>query len=414
MQQIYDILRTMASTIKNVPAPMPGHHKSFMLGVICLLISGAIIVAGLWPFEFNPANKVEWVQNGKGIKFFGQGIILSRDPLMIQGTTSRNASVTIELLVRPHKEINNMVASIFTLYNGNRDQFIVGQWKKELIVRIPAAKNDRHRRYREIGVENVLTRDTTHLITVTSNQVRTSIYIDGKPEKEFRHFSLIPETEQLSGHLVLGNSPDGTNPWNGTLLGAAVYDYILSNKELRDHIHSWQKRGQPFASDEHFSLQDDKPTSLRTSKPIALYLFSEHNNEKISDQAAHNDILIPATFKPLRKTILGMPEKDQWFNRWNLMDIAINIIGFVPFGFCLSAWLIQVKNFSTLRIYGVVLLLGFCLSLAIELTQVYIPMRDSSLLDLFSNVMGAANGTFLLKHALPILRKLKSDRILLL
>ncbi len=308
-----------------------------------------------------------------------------------------------------------MVASMLTLYDGQQEQFIFGQWKKELIIRVPAAKADKHKRYREIGVENILNKDTTHLITVISNGEKTAIYIDGKPAKRSRLFSLIPKEQRLSGQLVLGNSPEGKNPWNGTFLGVAVYADMLTSQEIRDHVHAWQKRGQPLVSNEHAGLQADKPTSLRAVKPIALYLFDKHSNDKIRDRArAHNDLLIPATFKPLRRTSLGMPERDQWFSRPNLKDVAINIIGFVPLGFFFPAWLRRVKNLPAPCIYGITLLIGACLSLAIELIQVYLPARDSSLMDVFSNILGTALGVFIFKYALPVFHKVKGDPRLIL
>ena len=214
-----------------------------MLGIICFLITLIILIAGLWPFNFNPINNVERVQNGSGIRFYGQGIAFTPNPLLIQHAISRNAAVTIEFLVRPQKESINTVASILTLYHDDRDQFIFGQWKKELIIRIPAATSDLHKRYREIGVENVLAKDTTHLIAVTSSQQITDIYIDGNLLKSVRHFSLIPDDQRLGGRLVLGNSPEGINPWNGTLFGLVIYAGMLEREELHDHYTSWQQGG---------------------------------------------------------------------------------------------------------------------------------------------------------------------------
>ena len=94
------------------------------------------------------------------------------------------------------------------------------------------------------------------------------------------------------------------------------------------------------------------------------------------------------------------------------MDITVNILGFLPFGFFLSAWLRLVKNLPAPRAYGISILLGFCLSLAIELIQVYLPTRDSSLMDVFSNTMGTAAGVLLFKYVLPVLHKIKGDRVL--
>ena len=285
---------------------------------------------------------------------------------------------------------------MITLYDGHREQFIFGQWKKELIIRIPAATADHHARYREIGVDNVLTTDKTHVVAVTSTQEMTDIYIDGILKKRFRRFSLIPKDRQLSGRLILGNSPEGTRSWKGSLFGVAIYDRTLNNEEILRNKRAWQKYGQPLVSGE--------------AKPVALYLFDKHDHDgdEIHDYSgAGNNLLIPATFQPLRRIILGLP--DEWFSRANLMDVTVNILGFVPFGFFLVASLRLAKNFSAPGVYGLSLLIGFCLSLAIELAQTYIPTRDSSFKDVFSNTMGTAVGAFLTKYALPTLHKGKGD-----
>ena len=396
----YVILRTMASAPKNAPASASGKRKSPVPGIVCLLITAGILVAGLWPFNFNPSNKVEWLRDGKGIRFYGQGMVVSKEPLVTRQTTSRSGSITMELLIRSLKEHNNMVATILTLYMPHQEQFIFGQWKKELIIRIPAAKAAGQRRYREIGLANVLKKDTTHLITVSSRKETTDIYVDGQLGKSFPNFSLVPAAGGLSGYLILGNSPEGINSWNGAFLGLAVYDRSLSGKEALDHFHAWQKHERPVLSEE--------------KKPLALYLFDEQG-EQIQDRSGNqNNLLIAATFHPLRRTVLGAPEKDQWFSRWNLTDVATNILGFAPFGFFLSAWLRLVKNLPAPRVCGISILLGFCLSLAIELVQVYLPARDSSLMDVFSNILGTALGVFIFKYALPVFHKVKGDSQLIL
>jgi VanZ family protein len=341
---------------------------------------------------------VERLQNENGIRFYGQGIVFSGKPLVMQEAASSNDSVTVEFLARPKREINNMVPSMITLYDGHREQFIFGQWKKELIIRIPAATAD-HARYREIGVDNALTTDKTHVVAVTSTRETTGIYIDGIMKKSFRRFSLIPKDRQLSGRLVLGNSPEGTHSWKGSFFGVAIYDRILNGEEILRNKLAWQKYGQPLVSGE--------------AKPVALYLFDEHNGDEIHDHSgAGNNLLIPATFQPLRRIVLGLP--DEWFSRGNLMDVTVNILGFVPFGFFLVAWLRLAKNLPAPGVYALSLLIGFCLSLAIELAQTYIPTRDSSFKDVFSNTIGTAAGAFLAQYALPTLHKVKGDSQLIL
>ena len=71
------------------------------------------------------------------------------------------------------------------------------------------------------------------------------------------------------------------------------------------------------------------------------------------------------------------------------------------------------NNISASIAYWIAILLGFCLSLAIELTQAYLPMRDSSLLDVISNTLGTVAGILLFKYVFPILRKTNSGRMFL-
>ena len=366
---------------------MKNYQKSFLLDIICLIITLVILISGLWPFNFISGNKVEWLRDMNGIRFYGQGIVFSQEPLVIQKAVSKNASVTIELLVRPHKESNHTVTSILTLYDRDREQLIFGQWETHLVIRVPASADYSNKCYHEIVISNALTKNVTHFLTVVLEKGTTNIYVDGKLEKSVPHYSLFPEDHKFSGYLLLGNSPEGKHSWYGDIQGLALYDRILSSKEACDHYTAWQKGDDIRPSEEN--------------KPIALYMFDEHRGEQIRDQSSHrNHLWMPASFYPLRRTILGLPQKAYWFSSSNLTDVTINILGFVPFGVFFSAWLLLAKKYSVLCSYSITILLGFCLSLGIELVQVYLPARDSSLFDVFSNTIGTIAGVLLLRHAL--------------
>ena len=57
---------------------------------------------------------------------------------------------------------------------------------------------------------------------------------------------------------------------------------------------------------------------------------------------------------------------------------------------------------------------GELYSIGIELTQVFLPTRDSSLLDVFDNTVGTGVGILLFAFGLPMLKKFKVFRKLLL
>jgi hypothetical protein len=356
------------------------------LGVICLFVIAVILIAGLWPFDFNPVNKVEWLQNGNGIRFYGQGTVVSRQPMNFGTGHSETASISIEILVLPHEESTNTVASIVTLYDHERETFMVGQWLSELIIRVPAFNAEQQKHYREIGIANALTKDVIHFIALISDKESTAIYIDGTLNKIVPRFSLLPVDKELSGVLILGNSPDGTHEWNGSFFGLSFYNKALGKEEVREHYLG------------HFGGQ---------TMPTTSYLFNERSGDVIHDHSGsgHN-LIIPQVFQPLQRTVLEMPEKILFFSSSNLKDIAINVIGFIPFGFYLSAWLRFSIKLVAPRAYLFSIVLGALISFAIELTQVYLPTRDSSLMDVFSNILGTAIGLYVLDKAHPIFRKI--------
>jgi hypothetical protein len=384
--------------------------KISVLGIACLLTIAVIIVAGLWPFDFNPVNKVEWLRGSNGVRFYGQGMVVSRQPMTIGTSHFGTDSISIEIIVLPHEESINTVASIVTLYDHDHEVFMAGQWLSELIIRVAAINTEKQYNYLEIGVAKAMTKDATHFITMVSENGSTALYIDGKLEKIVPNFSLIPIGKTFSGHLLLGNSPDGTHAWNGSFFSLAIYNQALCNTEVRDHYDAWRKHIIPL-SPAAFK-QDDQGGFISPSGKAALYLFNERSGELIRDYSGSgHDLMISPVFQPLCKTVLEMPYKSSVFSRSNLNDIAINIAGFVPFGFFLSAWLRIKKNLPFLKVYSITLFIGFCFSLAIELIQVYVPTRDSSLMDVISNTLGTALGYcfFTIVFQFFITRKLKTQ-----
>lgn len=74
-----------------------------------------------------------------------------------------------------------------------------------------------------------------------------------------------------------------------------------------------------------------------------------------------------------------------------LLDIFLNILLFVPFGFALGTKLLRRgKSWGTILICT--LAAGALFSYAIELTQLYVPFRDSGWQDVFTNTTGSVIG----------------------
>lgn len=78
---------------------------------------------------------------------------------------------------------------------------------------------------------------------------------------------------------------------------------------------------------------------------------------------------------------------------WTGFDVAINIVGYMPFGFLLVLSSLRAQHAR--RALGLAILLAALLSLAMESLQNYVPTRVPSNVDLALNVIGASFGIWL-------------------
>jgi hypothetical protein len=174
---------------------------------------------------------------------------------------------------------------------------------------------------------------------------------------------------------VIGHSPTRNDPWSGDLLGFGIYRTSLSSSEVEEHLKLWKSGNW---------------TDLAGDDPIAVYPLDERKGSSIHNRIGSGpDLEIPAKFHKTREAVLGhrIP-----FDSSELIDILINIIGFIPLGFLL--WLLAHYVYHVERTQSVILALsaGLLTSLLIELLQVYLPTRDSSLIDVITNSLGTTVG----------------------
>lgn len=76
----------------------------------------------------------------------------------------------------------------------------------------------------------------------------------------------------------------------------------------------------------------------------------------------------------------------------SIYDVLNNILLFLPFGFGFSGYFIQIKGAGILKTLAGAIFAGFGLSYTVEILQIFLPSRTSSLTDVFSNSVGGFLG----------------------
>lgn len=335
-----------------------------------------LLVAGLWPFRFFPKNNVRWIDGQQGLRFDRYGIAYGMSPLFFPGgDLDFSRPLTILLRVRPHDEPSDSLPRILSVFDADgREPFFLGQWRSGLVLRILEGERFHRLRYRETGSGN-FRKDVTHSVVIRSDAEGLTISVDGNLAKTRAGvaFSLLG-WHRLPARIVLGNSPTGESPWRGDILSIAFYP---------------------------LSLPPDEIESSRPS-PSLQYLFSEGSGMTCRGGEPGHDLYIPATFRAPAKGVLLPPWRVQTFNRSFWKDVIVNILGFIPFGFAMTAWSRKDGERKRRSTAIIVVCLGTAISLSIELLQVYLPTRNSSLTDVFSNTLGTWIGALLVRTARDI------------
>jgi VanZ family protein len=356
-----------------------------LLGGICLTILVIILIAGLWPFNFFPKNKVAWLPDKTGVYFSSRGIILSPDPLNDpQQLLLNKQSITIEILIHPTEEPPDNINRILSIYDGEDSEItFLGQWKNHLIIQSRVERPVGNILHSEIGADDALGKDRDYLLSITSGTEGTAIYINGQLAQTYPRHRLLGSITSKKIGFILGNSPVGKNSWKGRIMRLAIYNRTFAAEQVFKHYQSYLEN--------NFTMHPEKEGC------IGLYLFNEKQGAVIKDYSnLNNHLTIPVLFRPVKKIILDPPWHDSRWNKSFVQDTIINLLGFIPLGFFFTAFLLKASNWKKKIIYIGVAATGFAISLTIELSQIYLPSRYSQLGDVICNSVGTVLGILIL------------------
>jgi hypothetical protein len=351
------------------------HHwqNAATIKILCVCTVITIMIAGLWPFHA-PKNDVKWLGQEDGLQFGRYGSIVSIGTFQPQ-KSDRDDLGSLEVWIEsaPTKGRHTILA--FEGVAANEVPFRLQQDGQTLITQRHNIDEQGTDRTAEFGVERAFAEDKPVFITVTLGRQQTSVYLNGELCRTVP--ILGSSSGNFTGRLVLGNSPSASDSWPGRVLGVAIFRSELTAARVVEHYQSWSKNHQPVL--------------LATDQAVALYRFSEHGGGLIRNQIdSATDLIIPEHYFVLHPEFLSLPWR-HYHATWSYWaDVAVNVAGFIPFGFFMVAYLSSVRRCENSA--KITIALGFVTSLAIEVSQTFLPTRDSGVNDLITNTLGTAIG----------------------
>lgn len=364
-----------------------------MLVRINLALLVLILFFGLRFKDFSLDNHVAWLEGRSGIHLGHNGIAYAEIPFPQANDSAAPLDLTIEMALAADNNSGDRFKFLLAVHGGrDAEQLLLGQWRNSLIV-MNGNDYDGRRGIPKIGVREALPPETPRLITVTAGGGATRVYLDGVLADTSTRFALHLPAHQSLLHLVLGNSIYGRHSWSGEVYGLAIYPQALAPEQIEARFRLWQA--------------EQRFVALPADGAIVRYAFAEGRGALSADlSGAGHDLQLPPHMRILAKEILVAPWAGNGLTRQLALDMAINVAGFLPFGFFLYA-LLQRSDGRSRRL-ALPLTIGLCLitSLFIEVVQAWIPSRSSQSLDLMLNTAGGGLGVWLyrLGQRLPAFR----------
>ena len=353
--------------------------KNLLLAVLCIAVLCGILVAGLWPFH-SPRNEVAWLKDRNGLRFGNYGTVFSTSAF--DGTGSRDpTSCSIEIWLQA--AVTDDSGTILEFYApDNPIHLSLHQSLSDLMLQAGRANSPARARAQRIYVDDVFRKDRPLFVTMTSGAHGTSVYVNGILARAAQGFQLAPR--DCTGRLIVGDSPRQQGTWSGQVRGLAIYSSELTAPTVLRHYGTWTTVALPEIADR--------------DRTAALYLFDERAGDIVHNHTRPGvDLSIPGTYTVLDKVFLE-PVWDEFDMSWGYWtNILKNIAGFVPLGWCFCAYFALVRK--TKRAGLVTVILGFAVSLTIEVFQGYLPTRDSGTTDLITNTLGTWIGVVLYNAA---------------
>ncbi len=328
----------------------------------------AVLIATLWPFNFRQINNAR-LSPEHGLKLSATSTVYTARP---PDKLSNIHRFTISLDLTSNTARANGYARILSYsLDPSRMNFLLAQWEEGLVFLL---KNSTRTRPIHFEVDKVFRRGETQAITVIFDGDKLILFENGKLRSQMKTGALNFSNWNRTYPLVIGSEANGRFNWEGEIRTIAIFDRALNYDEVQS-LNGTAK---------------ERPESMDT--PLIFYDFMGTQIDDLKDhgKGIQADLAIPKRFIPYKRTVLDTTNfKNLWGDK---RDIISNIFLFIPLGFFLAAYL----KFRGHNPHSAILLaigLGFGLSMGIEVLQSFLPTRDSDLVDVITNTLGAGLGS---------------------
>lgn len=344
-----------------------------ILGLLCAVVLGSTLTAGLWPFHA-PRNNVSWLTGKRGLHFGRQGTILSSGAFK-SGAEEGASTGSLEIWVTPSSvwDRKTTLLAFYTPEEGER--CALSQTEDNLTFESAVQTPGRKIRRARLHLDNVFHYKESAFIVVASGPQRTAVWVNGSLVQSTPDFPLA-----LTGSLVVANSPVESNSWAGDLRGLAIYHSELTQEQILRHYQTWTTAGSPRITG--------------NDRAAALYLFDEGRGSIVHNRAGSGiDLYIPRHYVLLHEKFLEpFWEEFSWDAAYR-RAVLINVAGFMPLGFFFCAYFDSLRQVKRAALAAMAF--GFMVSLTIETLQGFLPTRDSGTTDIVTNTLGTCLGTAL-------------------
>jgi hypothetical protein len=349
-----------------------------LLRVACVLVLCGILTVGLWPFHA-PRNNVRWLAQGSGLEIGRYGSVVTAGEFT-NDKSDTDGSCSLEIWLAPRRASASGTILAFYRPETQSSPFALRQSLSDLAIESVFKGLRQNGSKTKVYVDDFFSHPKLVLLTLSSNLSGTSVYANGRLVKTVPNFRFSPQ--DLTGRLIVGNSPFSTHEWSGDVKGLAIYIGATPPEEVSEHYKQWIAGAQPVPGE----------------NAVAFYRFDEGAGNLIHNRIDRTTSLtIPQRFFILDEQFLERPWTEFRNDGHYWEDVAINIAGFTPLGLVFFVYFSVAAKFKNAALLTVAI--GFAASLMIEVGQAFLPTRSSGMTDLITNTLGTALGVLLFRLA---------------